>query len=97
ATRPKLSSSDPDVKQDKETSSNLLFFGNFQEFSFEDYKTKMHELFLDKSKVYDQILLDVYSLGKVLNRKYKLLKLAYNNFMVGIRIGVLGFIISDVY
>ncbi|MEO9021892.1 MAG: Pycsar system effector family protein [Ginsengibacter sp.] len=97
ATRPKLSSSDHSNQQDESTSANLLFFGNFQEFSFEDYKTKMHQLFLDKSKVYDQILLDVYLLGKVLNRKYKLLKLAYNVFMAGIIIGVLTFIISYVY
>ena len=97
ATRPKLSSSDPDVKQDMGTNSNLLFFATFQEFNFEDYKTKMHELFLDKSKVYDQILLDVYLLGKVLNKKYKLLKLAYNIFMIGIIIGVLAFIVSYVF
>ena len=97
ATRPKLSSSDPDVKQDMDINSNLLFFATFQEFTFEDYKTKMHDLFLDKAKVYDQILLDVYLLGKVLNKKYKLLKLAYNIFMVGIIIGVLVFIISYIF
>lgn len=94
ATRPKLSSSFHSNQKNNENPANLLFFGNFQEFSFEDYKIKMHQLFLDKSKVYDQLLLDVYLLGKVLNRKYKLLKLAYNIFMIGIIIGVLAFIIS---
>lgn len=96
ATRPKLSSSDRINSPESENSVNLLFFGNFQKFSFEEYKLKMHQLFLDKSMVYDHLLLDVYLLGKVLNRKYKLLKLAYNIFMVGIIIGVLTFIVSYV-
>lgn len=97
ATRPKLSSSYRSDQQNAANPTNLLFFGNFQEFSFEDYKTQMHQLFLDKSKVYDQLLLDLYSLGKVLNRKYKLLKLAYNVFMAGLIIGVLTFIVSYVF
>lgn len=96
ATRPKLSSSDHNP-QIEERPINMLFFGNFQEFTFEEYKAKMHQLFLDKSKVYDHLLLDVYLLGKVLNRKYKLLKLAYNVFMIGIIIGVLTFIISYLF
>jgi hypothetical protein len=40
---------------------------------------------------------DVYYLGDVLNKKYRLLKISYTIFMVGIILVVFSFVISVLY
>ncbi|QBJ87932.1 HD domain-containing protein [Chryseobacterium gleum] len=70
---------------------NLLFFGNFQQMLFDDYHNAMKELIKDRDYIYDSMVKDLYYLGKVLNRKYKLLSITYKIFMAGIIISVLSF------
>jgi len=94
ATRPnvttgKFSKSDVDEKK-----VNLLFFGNFHKMSLVDFEWAMNELMKDKEYLYNSMTKDLYFLGKVLNRKYKILRLTYLVFMVGIVVSVLSFIIA---
>lgn len=70
---------------------NLLFFGNFQQMQFEDYHNAMKDLIKDRDYIYDSMVKDLYYLGKVLDRKYKLLSITYKIFMAGIIISVLSF------
>lgn len=70
---------------------NLLFFGNFHQMLFNDYHDAMRELIKDKEYIYDSMVKDLYYLGKVLDRKYKLLSTTYKIFMAGIIISVLSF------
>ncbi|RXM37830.1 phosphohydrolase [Chryseobacterium sp. CH21] len=70
---------------------NLLFFGNFQQMLFDDYHNAMKDLIKDRDYIYDSMVKDLYYLGKVLNRKYKLLSITYKIFMAGIIISVLSF------
>lgn len=70
---------------------NLLFFGNFQQMLFDDYKFSMQDLIKDRDYIYDSMIKDLYFLGKVLERKYKLLSITYTIFMAGIIISVLSF------
>lgn len=70
---------------------NLLFFGNFQQMLFEDYHNAMKDLIKDRDYIYDSMVKDLYYLGKVLERKYKLLSITYKIFMAGIIISVLSF------
>lgn len=70
---------------------NLLFFGNFQQMMFEDYHNAMRDLIKDRDYIYDSMVKDLYYLGKVLDRKYKLLSITYKIFMAGIIISVLSF------
>lgn len=74
---------------DKNT--NLLFFGNFYKMPFEEYNVAMKEMMNDTDYLYGSLIKDVYTLGTVLGRKYKLIRLAYNIFMIGIIISVLAF------
>ena len=94
ATRPKVSMgtfSDQDVL-DKKT--NLLFFGNFHRVSFEKYEVAMRKMMVDTDYLYGSLIKDIYSLGTVLGRKYKLIRLAYNIFMVGIIVSVVAFALA---
>jgi len=70
---------------------NLLFFGNFQQMQFDDYHNAMKDLIKDRDYIYDSMVKDLYYLGKVLDRKYKLLSITYKIFMAGIIISVLSF------
>jgi predicted metal-dependent HD superfamily phosphohydrolase len=97
ATRPKLSSgtfSSQDIMNKK---TNLLFFGNFHKASYEEYDRAMRNMMQDPDYLYGSLIKDIYQLGVVLGRKYKLVHLAYNIFMIGIVIAVLAFAIAALF
>lgn len=94
ATRPNLTAgrfTRDDIANKK---TNLLFFGNFHAMSIEDYEWSMKEMMKDGDYLYGSLIKDIYYLGKVLGRKYKFLRIAYNVFMFGIVVSVLAFIIT---
>lgn len=73
--------------------SNILFFGNFNKLTREDYVTGMEELMTDSEGLYDTMARDLYGLGSVLSEKYRLIRIAYNVFMVGLVLSVSSFIL----
>lgn len=91
ATRPKISSGSFIMSEVKEKKTNLLFFGNFYKASYEEYSEAMNEMMMDTDYLYEIIVKDIYSLGVVLGRKYRLIRLAYNVFMIGIIVSVVAF------
>jgi hypothetical protein len=94
ATRPKLSSGIFNTKDVLDKKTNLLFFGNFHRKSFDEYNVAMREMMRDPDYLYGSLIKDIYQLGVVLGRKYKLVHLAYNVFMVGIIVSVAAFAIA---
>lgn len=91
ATRPNVTSgkfSKEDVSNKK---VNLLFFGNFHKMSLSDFEWAIQEVMKDKEYLYSSMTKDLYYLGKVLDRKYKILRLTYTIFMTGIIISVIAF------
>ncbi|MEJ8844454.1 Pycsar system effector family protein [Lacibacter sp. H375] len=91
ATRPKVTEGKFTSQDVAEKKTNLLFFGNFYKTSFEDYNVAMREMMKDTDYLYGSLIKDIYTLGTVLGRKYKLVRLAYNVFMIGIVVSVLAF------
>lgn len=94
ATRPKISGglfSQEDILNKK---TNLLFFGNFHKASLKEYEWGMREMMKDQDYLYGMLITDIYHLGVVLGRKYKLIRLAYTVFMIGIIISVLAFAVA---
>jgi predicted metal-dependent HD superfamily phosphohydrolase len=74
--------------------TNLLFFGNFFGMRLQDYEWGMREMMKDSEYLYGSLIKDIYYLGKVLGRKYKYLRLAYNIFMYGFVLSILSFLIA---
>ncbi len=70
---------------------NLLFFGNFTKLPLEDFQKGMHEIMRDKKSLYNNMITDIYYLGEVLNRKYRILRVSYTIFMVGLVLTVVAF------
>jgi len=94
ATRPSITQGRFTRKEVDEKKVNLLFFGNFYKMPYEDYNWAMNELMKDKDYVYNSMIKDLYNLGIVLEKKYRLLRVAYTIFMFGIIISVLAFLIA---
>ena len=96
ATRPKVSGGTFTMDEVKQKKINLLFFGNFHKVSYEQYDIAMRDLMMDTDYLYTTLIKDIYFLGKVLGRKYRLVRLAYNIFMIGIVLSVIAFAIATV-
>ena len=94
STRPKVSSGTFTRKEIEEKKVNLLFFGNFYKMPLEEYLWAMKEMMTDRQYLYDTMIKDLYYLGIVLNRKYKLLRLTYTVFTVGIIASVIAFVVA---
>ncbi|PTT10262.1 phosphohydrolase [Flavobacterium sp. HMWF030] len=94
STRPKVTTG-VFTREDIEAKKiNLLFFGNFYKMPLEEYDWAMNEMMKDRDYLYSTMIKDLYYLGLVLQRKYKLLRIAYNFFMIGIIITVISFVIA---
>ena len=94
ATRPKISGGKFTLDDVKKKKTNLLFFGNFYGATYDQYNEAMREMMLDTDYLYGSLIKDIYYLGVVLGRKYKLIRIAYNIFMIGIIVSVLAFAIA---
>ncbi|MEO6329350.1 MAG: Pycsar system effector family protein [Ginsengibacter sp.] len=94
ATRPKIIGGTFTNQDITDKKTNLLFFGNFYKASFEDYNIAMRNMMVDTDYLYGSLIKDIYSLGIVLGRKYRLVRLAYNIFMIGIVISVVAFALA---
>ncbi|WP_081210237.1 Pycsar system effector family protein [Salegentibacter sediminis] len=94
STRPNVTSGEFTKDQVKNREVNLLFFGNFHKMPFEQFRWGMKEIIKDKDYVYESLMLDLHLLGKVLHRKYMLLRLTYLVFMAGIILSVISFVIA---
>ena len=91
ATRPNVTGGKFTKKDVEDKKVNLLFFGNFHKMTLPEFEWAMTELMKDKEYLYNSMTKDLYFLGKVLNRKYTLLRITYMVFMIGIIISVAAF------
>ncbi len=91
--RPKVTSRYYSLEDVRKNRSNILFFGNFVNMPLEEYAAGMHELMEDWDKLYGSMISDLYSLGHVLKRKYRLLWFSYSSFMLGLIVTVVMFFV----
>jgi len=94
STRPKVTSGSFTQEDIKNRKVNLLFFGNFHKIPLEDFQAGMFDLMSDRDYLYKSLMKDLYFLGIVLDKKYRLLRIAYTIFMIGIIASVITFIVA---
>ena len=92
SARPRVSKEIVTLEDVRANRTNILFFGNFYTMEREDYVEGMEELMQDSERLYDNMARDVHGLGVVLAQKYKLLRVSYTVFMIGLVLSVLSFI-----
>jgi hypothetical protein len=92
SARPRVSSRIVTLEDVRANQSNILFFGNFVNMSERDFLVGMEELLQNTDNLYNNMMRDIYGLGKVLKRKFELLRIAYNVFMISLSISIMLFI-----
>ena len=92
-TRPKVTSEVFTLEDVRRNRANILFFGNFVNMSPDEFTMGMREIMDDWDKLYDSMIHDLYSLGQVLQKKYRLLWFSYSVFMGGLILTVGLFVI----
>lgn len=94
ATRPQVSIGRFNEEDMLNKKTNLLFFGNFHKMKQIEYENALRIMMQDSDYLYSSMVADIYHLGTVLGRKNKLVRWAYNVFMVGILFSVLAFTVT---
>ncbi|WP_452232394.1 Pycsar system effector family protein [Lacinutrix sp. MEBiC02595] len=97
ATRPNVTRGEFTKEDVANKKVNLLFFGNFHKMKLEEFEWAMGEMMKDKDYLYSAMKKDLYFLGLVLNRKYKILRVTYTVFMIGIICSVIAFAVAFQY
>ncbi len=94
ATLPNVTSGEF-TKEDVENKKvNLLFFGNFHKVKLDEFSWAMNEMMQDRDYLYSSMTKDLYFLGLVLHKKYKILRITYTIFLTGIICSVIAFAVS---
>jgi predicted metal-dependent HD superfamily phosphohydrolase len=94
ATRPNVTEGKFTKEDVANKKVNLLFFGNFHQMKLPEFEWAMEEMMQDRDYLYGSLTKDLYFLGLVLNRKYKLLRTTYTVFMIGIIVSVVAFAVA---
>lgn len=72
---------------------NLLFFGNYTQLPESSFRREITEMIVDPERMYQIMARDLYGMGTVLARKFRMLRHSYDLFMGGIIMGVVTFIV----
>ncbi len=94
STRPVKVDGETDLKQLKTGKTNLFFFGNFFNIPIDEYQTAIKEVVADRENLDSSFVNDLYYLGISLGHKFKLLRLCYLIFVVGLALAVLSFFVT---
>jgi hypothetical protein len=62
----------------------------------QDYQWGMSQMIRDKEYLYNTMTMDIYFLGVVLARKYRLLRIAYTVFMIGLILVMIAFAVVTI-
>jgi hypothetical protein len=72
--------------------SSLMFFGESSKYTMEDYLEETRKMLTARDSIQDHMSISLYYQGKVLDRKYKLIRRAFEVFVLGLAIGIVFFI-----
>ncbi|MFT5134591.1 MAG: hypothetical protein ACI9SC_003071 [Gammaproteobacteria bacterium] len=92
ASRPRILSTVINKDMVMKNEAEILFFGNFVNMSSAEFQDTMNELLTRRNLLYDNMTRNLYFMGKVLERKYRLLKYSYTIFFITFAMAVVFFI-----
>jgi predicted metal-dependent HD superfamily phosphohydrolase len=97
ATRPKIADGFFTKADVDNKSVNLLYFGSYYNMNFKEYHEGLKAMMADKEFLYGTLTKDTFWQGKVLGRKYRLLRTSYTIFLYGIVTAVAAFAIAVIF
>jgi hypothetical protein len=93
AARPRVTRNSVSMEDVRAGRANLLFFGNFLNLPMDDYLEAMRTLMENPDEAYKQMVRNLYALGHILEKKFKLLWISYTFFLAGLGGAVLLFLV----
>lgn len=94
ATRPNVPKGTFTMEQIEKKTVNLLFFGSFYNMELKDFQYGIDQMMNDSEFLYGSFVKDIYWQGKVLGRKFRLLRKSYDIFMYGLALSVLAYLVA---
>ena len=94
AATPRVSNIPITLEKIAQNKGNILFFGHFVKLSPSDYQQGMRDLMESQDLLYFNMVRDIYQLGLVLDRKFRLLRISYTVFMFALVLGVGLFVLA---
>ena len=67
---------------------NLAFYGTVAKLDREEFTRRMETTLMDPDALYGNLIRDLHGFGRAIDRKYHLLKVAYNIFLMGLGLSV---------
>jgi len=77
-----------------ETETNILHYKKCNDLTLEQYRAEINSTLIDDTQKMDAFIKELYFYGRLLNMKYRLLKIAHYFFLWGIVLAVLVYIIT---
>lgn len=93
SAKPKVTKAIASIEEFKANDSSILFFGNYTRVSIGDFEEEIRILMKEEDLLYGNMIKDLYYLGRVLRKKYRLLRMSYLVFMIGLIITVLSAVV----
>lgn len=94
STRPVKLDGYTDLSQLKTGKTNLFFFGNFYKLPNEEYQEAIKAIVADREHLDSSFVNDLYHLGIALGEKFRLLRICYNVFVVGLCLSLVSFLVA---
>lgn len=94
ATRPNIPKGIFTMEQVESKTANLLFFGSFYNMGLKDFEYGIRKMMDDNEFLYGSLIKDIYWQGKILGRKFRLLRISYDIFMYGLALSVLAYLVA---
>ena len=88
AARPRFRKGPPNYK-----TNSMLYFGNFRHIPLTKYIQEIEDIIASRQSVYRNLIIDMYNNGQILDRKYRMLSVAYTAFLIGIILCVVSYLI----
>ena len=94
AARPRVYKEPFSLEKAKSGEMNLLYFGNFTQISRDEFESGMRTLVVSGERIYVDMMRDLYGIGSVLDKKFKMLRISYAVFLVALIVGGTMFIVA---
>lgn len=88
AARPKVSKAGK-----APTRSSLLFFGRISTMDLDRYLDEMKGMLGSREDIYENLIIDIFHQGRILQKKYSLIQFSYTFFIVGLSGSVVTFLL----
>ncbi|WP_052308774.1 Pycsar system effector family protein [Runella slithyformis] len=94
ATRPSVRPQSQKLDAEHIHKMDLLFFADYTALTLEEYQKAMKDMMAKEEKLHDSLLQNIYVQGKVMERKYRLIKIAYTIFIIGFPLVLISYLIT---